>query len=182
MPRAAARCLAAPVFDAAEAGGCKVPHTHFWQTLRLTPCSSHGPPPTHPPPPATPPAGLSVRELTGDMQLSKKELAETQMIVTTPEKWDVITRKGGEVRPSRLPPHPLPHTPCPAPCGPAPRRTPYPLHRAAALGGPPRSAADKPARCRALPVSVRALPAPHGRRLPPLLPRRRCLWPPLCAC
>ncbi len=27
------------------------------------------------------------------MQLSKKELAETQMIVTTPEKWDVITRK-----------------------------------------------------------------------------------------
>jgi len=34
-----------------------------------------------------------VRELTGDMQLTKKELAETQMIVTTPEKWDVITRK-----------------------------------------------------------------------------------------
>jgi hypothetical protein len=34
-----------------------------------------------------------VRELTGDMQLSKKELAETNMIVTTPEKWDVITRK-----------------------------------------------------------------------------------------
>jgi len=43
------------------------------------------------------PLGLSVRELTGDMQLSKKEMAETQMIVTTPEKWDVITRKGGEV-------------------------------------------------------------------------------------
>lgn len=43
------------------------------------------------------PLGLVVRELTGDMQLSKKELAETQMIVTTPEKWDVITRKGGEV-------------------------------------------------------------------------------------
>lgn len=38
-------------------------------------------------------AGLLVRELTGDMQLSKRELAETQMIVTTPEKWDVITRK-----------------------------------------------------------------------------------------
>jgi activating signal cointegrator complex subunit 3 len=37
--------------------------------------------------------GLLVRELTGDMQLTKKELAETQMIVTTPEKWDVITRK-----------------------------------------------------------------------------------------
>ena len=39
-----------------------------------------------------------MRELTGDMQLTKKELAETQMIVTTPEKWDVITRKGGDVR------------------------------------------------------------------------------------
>ncbi|MEW5302418.1 MAG: hypothetical protein WDW36_005207 [Sanguina aurantia] len=43
------------------------------------------------------PLGLVVRELTGDMQLSKKELSETQMIVTTPEKWDVITRKGGDV-------------------------------------------------------------------------------------
>lgn len=42
-------------------------------------------------------AGIVVRELTGDMQLSKKELAETQVIVTTPEKWDVITRKGGDV-------------------------------------------------------------------------------------
>ena len=38
-----------------------------------------------------------MRELTGDMQLSKKELSETQMIVTTPEKWDVITRKGSDV-------------------------------------------------------------------------------------
>ncbi len=38
-----------------------------------------------------------MRELTGDMQLSKRELTETQMIVTTPEKWDVITRKGGDV-------------------------------------------------------------------------------------
>ena len=43
------------------------------------------------------PLGLKVRELTGDMQLSKREMVETQMIVTTPEKWDVITRKGGEV-------------------------------------------------------------------------------------
>ncbi|CAL8464110.1 g3645 [Coccomyxa elongata] len=41
--------------------------------------------------------GIVVRELTGDMQLSKRELTETQMIVTTPEKWDVITRKGGDV-------------------------------------------------------------------------------------
>lgn len=39
------------------------------------------------------PLGMTAKELTGDMQLTKKELAETSMIVTTPEKWDVITRK-----------------------------------------------------------------------------------------
>ncbi|KAI9492472.1 Sec63 Brl domain-containing protein [Zychaea mexicana] len=38
--------------------------------------------------------GVSVRELTGDMQLTKAEIQATQFIVTTPEKWDVITRKG----------------------------------------------------------------------------------------
>ena len=38
-------------------------------------------------------AGMAVRELTGDMQLTQREMAETHMIVTTPEKWDVITRK-----------------------------------------------------------------------------------------
>ncbi|XP_025075139.1 activating signal cointegrator 1 complex subunit 3 [Pogonomyrmex barbatus] len=38
--------------------------------------------------------GVCVRELTGDMQLTKQEIQETQMIVTTPEKWDVVTRKG----------------------------------------------------------------------------------------
>lgn len=37
--------------------------------------------------------GIKVRELTGDMQLTRKEIAETQMIVTTPEKWDVVTRR-----------------------------------------------------------------------------------------
>lgn len=36
---------------------------------------------------------LKVREFTGDMQLTRKELAETCMLVTTPEKWDVVTRK-----------------------------------------------------------------------------------------
>ncbi|KAH0840053.1 hypothetical protein J3R83DRAFT_1020 [Lanmaoa asiatica] len=36
---------------------------------------------------------ILVRELTGDMQLTKAEIAETQIIVTTPEKWDVVTRK-----------------------------------------------------------------------------------------
>ena len=30
---------------------------------------------------------------SGDMQLTKAEIAETQIIVTTPEKWDVVTRK-----------------------------------------------------------------------------------------
>ncbi|XP_060815776.1 activating signal cointegrator 1 complex subunit 3 [Bombus pascuorum] len=38
--------------------------------------------------------GISVRELTGDIQLTKSEIQQTQMIVTTPEKWDVVTRKG----------------------------------------------------------------------------------------
>lgn len=37
--------------------------------------------------------GIRVRELTGDMQMTKSEIAETQIIVTTPEKWDVVTRK-----------------------------------------------------------------------------------------
>ena len=39
------------------------------------------------------PLGVQVRELTGDMQLTKSEIMETQMLITTPEKWDVITRK-----------------------------------------------------------------------------------------
>ncbi|KAJ1733400.1 Pre-mRNA splicing [Coemansia biformis] len=42
------------------------------------------------------PLGLRVAELTGDSQLTKQQISETQLIVTTPEKWDVITRKGGE--------------------------------------------------------------------------------------
>lgn len=37
--------------------------------------------------------GIKVSELTGDRQLTKQQIAETQIIVTTPEKWDVITRK-----------------------------------------------------------------------------------------
>jgi pre-mRNA-splicing helicase BRR2 len=40
--------------------------------------------------------GVTVRELTGDIQLTKAQIAETQIIVTTPEKWDIITRKSGE--------------------------------------------------------------------------------------
>lgn len=40
------------------------------------------------------PLGIVVKELTGDMQLTKAEILQTQMLVTTPEKWDVVTRKG----------------------------------------------------------------------------------------
>lgn len=39
------------------------------------------------------PYGIRVAELTGDRQLTKQQISETQVIVTTPEKWDVITRK-----------------------------------------------------------------------------------------
>ena len=35
-------------------------------------------------------------ELTGDHQLNKEQIAATQVIVCTPEKWDIITRKSGE--------------------------------------------------------------------------------------
>jgi pre-mRNA-splicing helicase BRR2 len=37
--------------------------------------------------------GVKVGELTGDAQMTKQQIQETQLIVTTPEKWDVITRK-----------------------------------------------------------------------------------------
>jgi hypothetical protein len=39
--------------------------------------------------------GLMLWELgkIGDMQLTKQEINDTQIIVTTPEKWDVVTRK-----------------------------------------------------------------------------------------
>ncbi|CAG0888066.1 unnamed protein product [Darwinula stevensoni] len=48
------------------------------------------------------PLGLQVKELTGDMQMSKAEILSTQMIVTTPEKWDVVTRKPGDASLSQL--------------------------------------------------------------------------------
>ncbi|SPO05999.1 probable RNA helicase [Cephalotrichum gorgonifer] len=38
--------------------------------------------------------GIKCREYTGDMHLTKPEIVQTQIIVTTPEKWDVVTRKG----------------------------------------------------------------------------------------
>jgi pre-mRNA-splicing helicase BRR2 len=37
--------------------------------------------------------GIRVVELTGDSQMTKVQIPATQIIVTTPEKWDVIKRK-----------------------------------------------------------------------------------------
>lgn len=42
------------------------------------------------------PLGMVVKEYTGDMQLTKAEIAEAQLLVCTPEKYDVSTRKGGD--------------------------------------------------------------------------------------
>lgn len=42
------------------------------------------------------PLGITVRELSGDQNLNKQQISETQIIVTTPEKWDVVTRKSGD--------------------------------------------------------------------------------------
>uniref|UniRef100_V5HTE9 U5 small nuclear ribonucleoprotein 200 kDa helicase n=2 Tax=Ixodes ricinus TaxID=34613 RepID=V5HTE9_IXORI len=39
---------------------------------------------------------ITVSELTGDHQLTREQITATQVIVCTPEKWDIITRKGGE--------------------------------------------------------------------------------------
>lgn len=40
------------------------------------------------------PYGITVRELSGDSSLTRQQISETQMIVTTPEKWDIVTRQG----------------------------------------------------------------------------------------
>lgn len=37
--------------------------------------------------------GIKVAELTGDSRLSRKQIEETQILVSTPEKWDITTRK-----------------------------------------------------------------------------------------
>lgn len=42
------------------------------------------------------PYGIVVKELTGDQNLTKQQIGETQLIITTPEKWDIITRKTGD--------------------------------------------------------------------------------------
>ncbi|XP_076912670.1 DExH-box ATP-dependent RNA helicase DExH12-like [Bidens hawaiensis] len=40
--------------------------------------------------------GVNVMELSGDQSLTRQQIEETQIIVTTPEKWDIITRKSGD--------------------------------------------------------------------------------------
>jgi pre-mRNA-splicing helicase BRR2 len=42
------------------------------------------------------PFGIKVGELTDDSQMTKQQVAETQIIVTTPRKWDVIMRKNSD--------------------------------------------------------------------------------------
>ncbi|GMT33326.1 hypothetical protein PFISCL1PPCAC_24623 [Pristionchus fissidentatus] len=42
------------------------------------------------------PYGITVGEMTGDAQMSKEQFMATQVIVCTPEKYDIVTRKGGE--------------------------------------------------------------------------------------
>eukprot|EP00602_Paraphysomonas_sp_CaronLab_P009686 CAMPEP_0185022718 /NCGR_PEP_ID=MMETSP1103-20130426/5423_1 /TAXON_ID=36769 /ORGANISM="Paraphysomonas bandaiensis, Strain Caron Lab Isolate" /LENGTH=2181 /DNA_ID=CAMNT_0027554929 /DNA_START=20 /DNA_END=6565 /DNA_ORIENTATION=+ len=42
------------------------------------------------------PFGITVRELSGDQNLTRQQIQETQLIVTTPEKWDIVTRKAGD--------------------------------------------------------------------------------------
>jgi len=40
--------------------------------------------------------GITVGELTGDSAMTKEQIDATQVIFSTPEKWDIITRKSGE--------------------------------------------------------------------------------------
>jgi pre-mRNA-splicing helicase BRR2 len=38
--------------------------------------------------------GVSVKELSGDSSLTRQQISETQIHVTTTEKWDIVTRQG----------------------------------------------------------------------------------------
>ena len=42
------------------------------------------------------PFGMNVRELSGDQNLTFAQILDTHLIVTTPEKWDIVTRKAGD--------------------------------------------------------------------------------------
>ncbi|AOA60847.1 RNA-dependent ATPase RNA helicase [Komagataella phaffii CBS 7435] len=46
--------------------------------------------------------GIKVGELTGDSNLTKHQIKSTQILVTTPEKWDIITRKMSDISYVRL--------------------------------------------------------------------------------
>jgi len=37
---------------------------------------------------------VNVKELTGDQSFGRKELEKVGLVVSTPEKWDVVSRKG----------------------------------------------------------------------------------------
>lgn len=41
--------------------------------------------------------GFQVKELSGDVSMSRKEVMETNLVVTTPEKWDIVTRKSNSI-------------------------------------------------------------------------------------
>lgn len=40
--------------------------------------------------------GVKVSELTGDTTLTRKEITDSHLLITTPEKWDILTRKNDE--------------------------------------------------------------------------------------
>ena len=46
------------------------------------------------------PLGVKVKEWTGDTQLSTAELMKTHLLVMTPEKWDIVTRKMSDDHPA----------------------------------------------------------------------------------
>ncbi|XGW08745.1 hypothetical protein V3C99_011228 [Haemonchus contortus] len=48
------------------------------------------------------PFGITVGEMTGDAQMNKEQFMATQVIVCTPEKYDIVSRKGGERAYSQL--------------------------------------------------------------------------------
>ncbi|EJW85261.1 U5 small nuclear ribonucleoprotein helicase [Wuchereria bancrofti] len=48
------------------------------------------------------PYKIAVGEMTGDQQMNKEQFMQTQVIVCTPEKYDIVTRKGGERAYSQL--------------------------------------------------------------------------------
>lgn len=48
------------------------------------------------------PYGINVAELTGDAQSTPQELGQAQLIIATPEKWDVVSRKANDLSYTRM--------------------------------------------------------------------------------